>query len=232
MSPCGSSVLAGVALASLYLLTAAAGAPSADLPALPEYSCKSVAVAPVVDGRLDDPCWQSAERAGGFARVRFGAVIPASTFWQGVRHNGWLYMGIQCVEPKPEGILRAVRTPDSARATKDDCVEVFLRPPDRAPDDYYHFAVSAHGVPYDGHRLDGAWDGPWRAAVWVGDGGWSAEMAFDLGSLAPGKRSGGSWGLQVARDRYATGIEWSAWSDTLNQGYHAWDRFGVLHLTE
>lgn len=219
-------------LASLCLLAVTVSAPAAGLPPLPEYFCTSVAVAPVVDGRLDDPCWHSAPRAGGFARVRFGALTPAPTFWQGVKHNGCLYLGIQCLEPKPEGILRAVRTPDSARVTKDDCAEVFLRPPGHAPDDYYHFAVSAHGIRYDGHRFDAGWNGPWRAAVWMGDRGWSAEMAFDLCSLAPAGPTAAPWGLQVARDRYATGIEWSAWSDTLDQGYHAWDRFGLLHFSD
>lgn len=191
------------------------------------YECMRVAQPPVIDGQLNDACWQQATKTGQFVRILKGPAEIQQTLFQVLYDDAHLYLGVTCLEPKPEGILAAVRSNDTSSVMGDDAIEIFLRPDLNEPD-YYQFAANSVGTRYDGKAFESSWNAEWVAAGSVGEEAWHLECAVSLASLGRFAVPGAMWGFNVNRDRQAGGdTEWSGWSDTMG-GFHTPERFGSL----
>lgn len=149
--------------------------------------------APVLEGKLDDPCWESAATTGSFEFLPATHEATASGSIQPTTcavgfDDSVLYLGFQCTDDKPDRVSRA--TDRDGAVLSDDCVEMqfdvnglrrtFLR-----------FAVNSKGVQYDakgqstgdGVTWDTSWNPDWQAAAGKSPTGWSVEIALPLAAL-------------------------------------------------
>lgn len=211
---------------TLMALLAATACQAADVGKQRLYECQRAAQPPVIDGKLNDACWQTAGTSGEFWTLRSATPIM-QTLVQGVYDDRRLYLGITCLENKPEGMLANVTTDDLSSVMGDDAIEIFLHP-DPTQVAYYQLSANSIGTRYDGLGFDPGWNGVWEAAGSVGKDRWTLECAIDFKSFDRFGVPGAVWGFNVCRDRNGEGdTQWSCWSPSPG-GFHQPQFFGRL----
>jgi hypothetical protein len=177
----------------------------------PVVTCVRVDAPPVIDGALDDGCWQNAFHCEGFYRTDKDLPAAEPTEASICCDDQALYVAFRCYDSKPGTIKREQRK-RGGRIWSDDCVEVDLDTYHQHKQGYW-FAVNARGTQCE-YMLGGnvpkiEWRGDWQAAAHVNDDGWCAEIAIPFKIL---RYPNGchTWGLclwrGLARER-----EWSTW---------------------
>lgn len=195
--------------------------------------CASRAVqAPVIDGVLDEPCWQATEVRSDFTCPSLGTPVQRLTAMRCVYDNQALYLGLEFhwddVErlrqgiaailsqagPPPPGVL------DFRKYVNRYGVELFIDP-EATEVNYYQILLNAAGQ-YTGnfkmlwqHFKGGQ---TWKATI--RDSTWTVEFAYPHKGL----RAGDQWGLNVCRndeDYYAI------WKQ-VGGAYHAPKLFGRI----
>jgi hypothetical protein len=202
--------------------------PARDFEALPyapaRYVCYRADVAPVIDGRLDDPAWRRTPWTSDFVDIEGGdrarprLRTRAKMLWD----DTYFYVSAEMEEPDVWGTL----TDRDAIIYNDNDIEVFIDP-DGDTVNYYELEVNPLGTVFDlmlphTYRDGGpaivAWDiAGLKLAVDVRgtvnipgdtDEAWTAEMAIPwriLQEAAPGRRApraGEQWRLNFSR------VEW------------------------
>lgn len=162
-----------------------------------------------VDGRLDEPAWQSAVPITSFIQrePREGVPADARTEVRVVFDADAIYVGVMLFEADPSRIAaQLVRRDEWGQY---DFFEVSFDPVnDRRTG--YQFRVSAAGVQgdaylYDDVEEDQSWDAVWASAVHRGPQGWSAEMRIPLSQIRyHASDSVQSWGVNFTRRRLAS----------------------------
>jgi Domain of unknown function (DUF5916) len=175
----------------------------------------------VIDGRLTEPAWQSAETVDDFHQTDpvEGAAPTARTRIQVLADSRSLIIGIVCDEPDPAGIVSFSVRRDAA-LTSEDHVRVVLGPFADGRSGYV-FAVNPTGARYDGLINPGGesenpdWDGIWEAATARLPTGWSAEIRIPVLTLAfkPGLHE---WHFNVQR-RIQRRLETDRWASPARQ---------------
>ncbi len=169
---------------------------------------------PVIDGKLDDVCWQSASVLSDFVLTagKPGEKSQYPTECYMLYDDTHLYVAFRCVETDLNGMKSTSVQWDDLDILYDDRVELFL---DVNHDhrNYFEFAVNPKGVLFDQsgyNRLHGSktcdmeprWNGRWQAKTSIGKDAWSAELMVDVTSLGYGTiEDGTTWGVNVARAR-------------------------------
>ncbi len=161
-------------------------------------------IAPVVDGRLDDPCWGGVEPIGELVQMtpRLFAEPSERTEVRIVHDGRVLYLGVRCFDSEPSKIV-ATQMQRDAELSPDDRLEMWF---DTFRDrrNAYYFQVSAAGSLGDallsrgGNGFNKPWDGIWEARTAIDDLGWAAEIAipFDTLGFDPGADA---WGFNINR---------------------------------
>jgi hypothetical protein len=183
-----------------------------------------------LDGRLDEPGWQTATPVQLTQQnPRPGASTPYQTEIRILRYGDRLYFGFTCHDPKPAGI-RVHTLQRDGDVTGDDTVTIVLDPYlDRKTG--YFFQVNAAGARIDGlissattTSLD--WDGVWDARTSRSQDGWSAEVEIPARTLSFSERD--AWGVNferfIARDIIT--MRWA--SPTLDSSLADLSRAGLL----
>jgi hypothetical protein len=163
-----------------------------------------VAVAPRIDGRLDDPAWRDAPVADAFTQAQpVAGAAPTRRTELRLAHDGrMLYMAVRAFDPAPAQIAARTLRRDADAIEGDDHVTLVLDPQGGARHGFV-FMVNALGAQRDGLVYDGLearyeWDAVWDAAARLEDDGWSAELAIPLAALAA-PADGRRWGINVER---------------------------------
>jgi hypothetical protein len=183
-----------------------------------ELRAVRTAVAPRIDGRLDDPAWEMAPAIDGFRMVepRPGEDPSERTVARVLFDDQNLYIGILCFDSEPGRIAAHSMAHDSGGSggyggygygyhgpttSSDDLVRVLLDPfQDKRT--AYLFFVNPRGARGEGLIYAGSsslnWDGIWEAKSRRLDEGWSAEIRipFKTISFRPGLSV---WGLNIER---------------------------------
>lgn len=196
-----------------------------DVPSDREITPAVVRTAPVIDGRLDDACWESAPTATDFrlntgkgpARCRTEAQICCDA------EN--LYIAVRCEEPETDK-LTIVNRVDDAPVWQDDCVEIFIAPNAVASDYFHHFAVNPAGKKAYLLSETPQFGFDWQAAATIGQDAWYAEMAIPFKSLAPIGTNDPWWRINFCRADLMRN-EFSSWSE-VPQWFKSFWRFGKL----
>lgn len=170
-----SSVVA-LALGALGMVLPAGAAHGAEpITALPcsdadivHYTARRTAVAPVIDGRLDEPVWRHAPVSARYVDILTGGPTLHDTRAMIVWDERNLYLGIRVEEP----IVKATFTENNSPIYEDNDVEVFIG----GPDAYYEFEINAFGTTYEVFFI---WEEAWRRA------GFSATSEFRRERLKP-----------------------------------------------
>jgi hypothetical protein len=167
----------------------------------------------VIDGKLDDPCWQNQPAISAMvlrdARERTPASLGTRTVV--LYDDQAIYIGMRMEEPNVKGIKAVHQSPDET-LWADDSVEIHLGPGEDRKS-YYKLTINSLGTCLGNAGRD---EGPlftlsrWsvdfqeRIRAFVGPDYWSVECRFpwsDLRVTAP--RAGDIWMFEVSRFRWA-----------------------------
>ncbi len=174
---------------------------SACLPVRREARLIQVCARPLLDGRLDDPCWQTPASLRGFgARTGARRAIEPVEVWLGA-DDSLLFMAIRCQESDTARI-RTTATERDSRVSDDDHVNLVLSfGSDR---EYYQLFVNAAGAIADRRcvmqgsqsRKDYGWDGNWCVVTHRDKDFWTAELSCPLAEFGP---VGKDWAANAVR---------------------------------
>gem|GEM_PF-1221774 len=176
------------------------------------YVLATTTQAPVIDGRLDEPCWQQATALDRF--VLLGGIEPppdqrAATRALLTADQANLYLGIVCEEPLVAKLTQRHTERDSD-VWQDDDVEVMIMPCAQGVDRYVQICANPAGALLDGYLpgpaapMDKGYDSEAEVSARVGASDWTVELRLPLANL-PVESPAGPWYLHVARARRTTG---------------------------
>ncbi len=212
--------------ASGILLLAAA-------PLVAQQSASSARAVPAsgpidVDGRLDEPAWDSADTITDLRQREPLEGEPATeeTVVRVLYDEANLYIGIEARDRRPGEIVARLLERDALASfgflsgltqSPDDVVGIVL---DTFHDrrNAFFFATNALGNQSDAlveneQNVNADWDGVWDVAGRRDEGGWSAELAIPFRTLRFPPGSPQTWGFNVARliKRKNEEVLWSSW---------------------
>ncbi len=227
-----------ISILAIGLLCATIAAAS-EPPALPFVvtACVRTDVAPAIDGKLDDACWRRTRPMEPFVKLTLGTLANFGSIGYMAYDSENLYIGVHCQEPAVDKIRAEVTRRDGA-VFGDDCIEIFLIPPDSTllagvPEHarYFHLVANSVGTIYDEIGLEAptSYDGQWRAAGAKGPDYWELEVAIPFSELGTSARDGAAWTGNISRARWLE-KEYTSWSP-IQRTFHDKDRFGRIVFT-
>lgn len=183
---------------------------------------------PIIDGKLDDACWEAANVVTGFTDYRTEKLAIEQTFVRVLYDDKNIYFAFECIEPDPNKIVAAERKYDQ-EFRDEDKVEVRL---DTFLDRRcaYVFAVNTLGTRFD-ERIglfddDDTWGCDWSAACTVAEDRWFAEIEIPISNLLYERKDGATWGANFRRTEKGR-QESSYWCYRNSQARYP-RQFGVL----
>jgi hypothetical protein len=172
-----------------------------------------------LDGRLDEPAWQRAERVSNFTQreLDFGQPATQRTEVAILFDADALYVGFWGFDAEPSRIRAAQMARDFSWGS-DDNFEVVLDPFDDDRNGYL-FVTNPNGARGDalvadnGGTINDDWDGVWDVRARRTDEGWFAELRIPFSSLRF-PRGEGTWGVNFERNvrRIREQVTWQGWS--------------------
>jgi hypothetical protein len=170
-----------------------------------------------MDGKLDEPIWQSAPAITQFYQKEpVEGVAPTQRTDVRIVYDGkTLYVGARMFDDKPDQIVgRLVRR--DGESESDELIITFDTFLDHLGQTVLW--MNPKGVRGDafgpgGSNLDQSWDPVWVGRAQVDDLGWTAEMAIPFSQLRFPQGVDQEWGLQIERKIKRTNeyIVWSFW---------------------
>lgn len=195
------------------------------------YPCPKAAVAPVLDGKLNDAVWQQAPLVSGFINYESGDLANPQTSFRVLWDDQRLYFGLRCDEPLMEKVLPVRYTHDEHAVFSSETIEVFTAP-DHNNERYYQLAFSIAGSLYDGEGTATNWNSDAEVTTFKGQDFWSAELAVPWAPMKSQPHAGKVVGFNVNRDRNVGGHSWHTWARVdFATGFHDPERFGHLVLS-
>jgi hypothetical protein len=209
----------GPVIAQLLSLLAATGPlPPAAVTVSRRPPARAVAteVRPIIDGRLDEGAWLTAEVLGDFVQTSpsEGSAASEATEVRVIYDSRALYLGFRCWDSQARALRPRLARRDGLSRT--DWVGVAL---DTFHDrrNAYVFMITSAGTLADGILTEGEadtrleWDGVWEGRVAVDGQGWSAEMEIPFSTLRFPRSAEQRWGFRLRR-LVARRNEMSEWS--------------------
>ncbi len=177
---------------------------------------------PVLDGRLDDPCWQQSGVYDDFIITRNRYVAERQGTQTGLQNetrfyvlydDRFIYLGIECMEEDMEGLRTvAFLHDDRNNIMGDDRVEVFIDL-EHNHQKAINLVLNAAGATFDmmlerpiQYALSAIykpeWNGKWHSNVSHYNDRWTAEIFVDINHIMRQKiKEGQTFGLMVGRGR-------------------------------
>ena len=186
-------------------------------------------VAPVIDGRLEDPAWGQAAALEPFVAPFSSpadSVTTRTTAWLAYDRQ-CLYVAVRCQEPAMDK-LRLVGTKRDQQVWLGDSVDVFVGPGPGKP--YYHLIFNPANVAWDARcdrDEDLAWNPRYRSATFRGPDYWTLELALPWSALKLQARPGTTLVGNLCRQRGSG--ELSTWSQTVSMFVEP-EHFGAWEL--
>ena len=191
------------AIISLLGPAVASGQQSADIESIPLHANRTVE-AVQLDGRLDEPLWNTADSISEFRQREPDEGAPCSerTVVKLVRDRNALYVGVRAYDSNVHGI-RGTQLRRDADLEVDDYVMLLI--------DSFHdrrggfvFRTNPNGAIWDAqfNGLDDAnenWNGIWDVAVTRDSVGWTAEFRIPFRTLRFRRKGAGTFGFNVQR---------------------------------
>ena len=203
--------------------------------------CVRTAEAPVIDGKLDDASWLRAGVAENFTNLANAAKAKPTqqTKVYLLFDDENLYVGYRCYESDLDAIKAEKTERDAKRLWDDDCVEVFLIPPDSAFSGvpivgakYYYLLVNSLGTQSDNvglFKVD-QWNGKWQASTAREKDAWTIEIRIPFTDVDSRQRYGAPWKVNFTRSEKRLG-ENSSWAP-LDLKFHDPARFADMYFVK
>jgi len=172
---------------------------------------------PVIDGKLNDFCWQNAKWYKGLFPINKKGNKAVDTEFALLYKDNILYIGVICNEKIGEKIVSKKRKRDGS-VYSDDSIEFMLithqdLPPDEKLLEYMHFIVNSDGQKYDAVRSCGfankTWNANWKAKTKVYKNKWTLEVAIDCTSFDIKSKSP-AWHFNICRSK--PGQKYASWA--------------------
>jgi len=178
-------LIAAMAVLLLRAWPCRAGEVANDEKAPPSIAAVQVTGPPLIDGKLDDACWQQASHIAGLWRTDHDAPeLEKTEAWLCYTSKG-IYVAFRCYDSEPAAI-KATQKKRQGSFGDDDWVGFWLDVTNKGSG-FYSFRVNPAGTQYDstpgGTSEKVEWKGDWRAAAAVDETGWSAEMEIPFSVL-------------------------------------------------
>ncbi|MCY3021031.1 MAG: hypothetical protein NTW87_18610 [Planctomycetota bacterium] len=189
------------------------------------YDVRRAEAPPVIDGKLDDPCWQRQPVITDMVLRGSATRVPAQvqTRTTLLYDDKALYVGIHLNEPNPKGLLKNYVQYDGD-LWWDDSVELYIET-GCSHQEYFKLMSNALGTradwrgkntPMGFQMFNWGTGAEWTVAAHTGADFWSLEFRIpwsDLEVMPP--KPGDVWTFEVVRFRYAEGQqkkEYSSWN--------------------
>ena len=135
---------------------------------------------PIIDGVLDDACWQEAPQATGFTDERTERPAKNQSVGRVVYTDTAIYVGLHLYDDMTDKIV-ARQTKDQTRIRGEDWVSFSLDPfHTHQFSDRNFFIVNPLGTKYahlaTGRAEKSEWIGLWKTAAQIVEDGWIVEM--------------------------------------------------------
>ena len=195
-----------------------------------------VAVAPVIDGRLDEAIWRTGEPATDFVQQtpRGGAGASQRSEVRVAYDRNAIYVGVRNFDTAPDSIAQQLGRRDAEDIFSDWFTVAFDSYGDRRT--AFGFGVNPRGVLRDlyisnDENEDLLWDAVWNVAARTDSAGWTAEFRIPLSQLrydVNGTQGAvRPWGINFLREIARHGED-SFWSPTPANAPGLVSRFGDL----
>ncbi len=170
------------------------------------YETKFTTKAPVIDGLMNEECWDLVEWGTDFIQTQPQENKPPSqqTTFKILYDDNNLYVLIRAYDTEADKISKIMTRRDNFTG---DMVEINI-------DSYFDkqtafsFSAMASGakgdelISGDGNNWDDSWNPIWYLGTSIDDGGWYAEMRIPYSQLRFGNKEEQVWGIQVMRHIY------------------------------
>lgn len=196
-----------------------------------EYITTKTNEPPIIDGHIDDACWQAASVTSDFNMYQPYDDRSASfnTEFKILYDNNNIYIAVRAYDPEPSKIYKKLSRRDNVN---EEAIAIYLDCYHNKTTAYY-FAVNASGVikdmfgSLDGKAWDESWNAIWMAKTNIDDKGWTAEFQIPLSQLRFINSEEQQWGLNVQRHVQRVD-ETSLWAHLSQDAEGFIHRFGIL----
>jgi hypothetical protein len=176
------------------------------VPPKPNYSCYLTAKPPLLDGKLDDPCWADAKPIEFKNAVGETSDEYATEGWMRCDSN-YLFLALRCKHP--EGIQQAPITPrprdPDLRAFDRVSLQIDL---DRDYATLFQFQMDQRGCVAEDCWGDAKWNPKWYVAVHSEATQWQIEAAIPMVELTGDtRRAGQTWAFNLVRTIPGKGVQ-------------------------
>jgi len=158
--------------------------------------------APIIDGKLDDPAWESANRFTGFKTFipDFEKDMPQKTIAWLSYDEDYLYFAFKCFDTEPEKIKATISARDKILDDDFICVNLDTHNDQQS---LYAFYVNPLGIQADTRfaagKEDASIDLVWQSAGKLDSDGYSVEVSIPLKSIRFSKNDTVQMGLFLER---------------------------------
>lgn len=225
---------------SIFLLSAHGLSAQRSLP--DQLLAASIDQAPLIDGRLDDACWQNAARINNFTQRELfaGKAATERTEVAVVFNENFLYVGVWCYDSNPKGIIAKELQRDFNYGLDDNFILII--DPYKDQRNGYMFVTNPNAARADrvvfnnGGSSNAYWNGVWDVRTTLTDSGWFAEFEIPFYTLKYRKGiEEQEWGINFERNirRKREQIRWQGWSrdNRIEQVNQAGTLIGLGKLT-
>jgi hypothetical protein len=180
-------------------------------PPKPVFTCRFTESRPLLDGKLDDACWQSkASKLQNAAGDTSDTTKECPTEVQFAYDHEFLYIALKCTHPANRYAAPVKPRTRDADLRGHDRISILLDL-DRDYCTCYHLQVDQRGCVCEDCWGDKTWDPRWFVAMHSEPTCWIVEAAIPLVALSSdGISAGRAWACNVVRVLPGRGVQ--AWS--------------------
>ena len=192
----------------------------------PVAEAKRTDCIPVIDGQLNDNCWQDAYTITNFMQYdpNHGTRSRFRTEVRILYDDKAIYVAAQMYDPSPDSILQQMGERDQGGLNADLFGIKFDTYNNQR--DAYAFEVTASGVQKDYRLADWTYSSVWESQVNIHNNGLSVEMSIPLSSIRFPDKEVQDWGLQIYRlvRRHRSWSQWALEDKEANNKLGYWGR--------
>ena len=188
----------------------------------PVALCRRASQPPLIDGKLDDPCWKAPPSLGGFILPKDGGKAQHRTDVYLAYDKAGLYVGFRCAEPEMSKLVTGQKY-----VWRNDSVEVLIDS-DRDRQGYFQLIADIAGGRFQ--QLDGvagetpnrSWNTDWRYAAAKSDNEWTAEFFIPASALEVKMQDGTALRANFARNEKGRpeASSWTKRTGDVNNALH------------
>ena len=179
---------------------------------------KAAQKAPVIEGILNDKCWQNVTPTASFYSFRRALPSPDKTTFLMAYDKENLYLAVKLFEENPALLKKNIASRDG-KVWLDDAVEIFIAAENGKKIQLIMNSVGTcwdgelyMRVPGDPYKADSSWDGKWYGAAKINNNSWTAEFSIPFKTLQTKAQNGAKLKFNIVRDRHTTRNEISQWN--------------------